>query len=111
MFTGLVAAVGRIVRLEPLGVAEQDGLRLDIDADGLDSTVVFIGDSIDVQGACMTVVSLVASRFQVAVSRESLNLSSGLHRLGEVNLKKSRSVGAQIGSYLVSGHVVGMGEV
>lgn len=111
MFTGLVAAVGRIVRLEPLGGAEQDGVRLDIDAGGLDLGDVGIGDSIAVQGACMTVVALDAPRFQVDVSRESLNLTTGLDRLGEVNLEKSLRVGDQIGGHLVSGHVDGMGEV
>src|SRR5690606_33091188 len=111
MFTGLVAAVGRIVRLEPLGGAEQDGVRLDIDAGGLDLSDVGIGDSIAVQGACMTVVALDAPRFQVDVSRESLNLTTGLDRLGEVNLEKSLRVGDQIGGHLVSGHVDGMGEV
>ncbi|OZI78903.1 riboflavin synthase [Bordetella genomosp. 2] len=111
MFTGLVAAVGRIVRLEPLGGAEQDGVRLDIDAGGLDLSDVGIGDSIAVQGACMTVVALDAPRFQVEVSRESLNLTTGLDRLGEVNLEKSLRVGDQIGGHLVSGHVDGMGEV
>lgn len=111
MFTGLVAAVGRIVRLEPLGDAEQDGVRLDIDAGDLDLGDVGIGDSIAVQGACMTVVALDAPRFQVDVSRESLNLTTGLDRPGEVNLEKSLRVGDQIGGHLVSGHVDGMGEV
>ncbi|GAB1577542.1 riboflavin synthase [Bordetella petrii] len=111
MFTGLVAAVGRIVRLEPLGGAEQDGVRLDIDAGDLDLGDVGIGDSIAVQGACMTVVALDAPRFQVDVSRESLNLTTGLDRPGEVNLEKSLRVGDQIGGHLVSGHVDGMGEV
>jgi len=111
MFTGLVAAVGRIVHLQPLVDAEQGGVRLDIDAGDLGLGDVGIGDSIAVQGACMTVVALDGRRFQVDVSRESLNLTVGLDRPGEVNLEKSLRVGDQIGGHLVSGHVDGMGEV
>ena len=59
----------------------------------------------------MTVIALQAQRFQVDVSRESLNLTVGLDRAGEVNLEKSLRVGDQIGGHLVSGHVDGMGEV
>ena len=111
MFTGLVAAVGRIVRLKPLADAEQGGVRLDIDAGELDLAEVGIGDSIAVQGACMTVIALEGRYFQVDVSRESLNLTVGLDREGEVNLEKSLRVGDQIGGHLVSGHVDGMGVV
>lgn len=111
MFTGIVAAVGRIVSTRPLGDAESAGLRLDIDAGGLDLSDVALGDSIAVQGACMTVVSKDERRFQVDVSRESLRLTVGLEREGEVNLEKSLRVGDQIGGHLVSGHVDGLGEV
>ncbi|MBO9356652.1 riboflavin synthase [Bordetella petrii] len=111
MFTGLVAAVGRIVRLDPLTDTEQGGVRLDIDAGGLDLADVGIGDSIAVQGACMTVIALDGRRFQVDVSRESLNLTVGLDHEGEVNLEKSLRVGDQIGGHLVSGHVDGLGTV
>ena len=111
MFTGLVAAVGRIVHLEPLADTEQGGLRLHIDAGDLNLRDVSIGDSIAVQGACMTVTALDGQGFQVDVSRESLNLTVGLDRAGEVNLEKSLRVGDQIGGHLVSGHVDGMGEV
>jgi riboflavin synthase len=111
MFTGLVAAVGRISHLEPLGDTQQGGVRLTIDAGELDLRDVGIGDSIAVQGACMTVVALQPQQFQVDVSRESLNLTVGLDREGEVNLEKSLRVGDQIGGHLVSGHVDGMGVV
>lgn len=111
MFTGLVAAVGRIVHLAPLTDTQQGGVRLDIEAGELNLDDVGIGDSIAVQGACMTVVALQARRFQVDVSRESLNLTVGLDRVGDVNLEKSLRVGDQIGGHLVSGHVDGMGEV
>jgi len=111
MFTGLVAAVGRIVRLEPLDEAGQGGVRLQIDAGELGLGDVGIGDSIAVQGACMTVIALDGRQFQVDVSRESLNLTVGLDRQGEVNLEKSLRVGDQIGGHLVSGHVDGLGTV
>lgn len=111
MFTGLVAAVGRITHLEPLAETQQGGVRLTIDAGELDLNDVRLGDSIAVQGACMTVIALRAGGFQVDVSRESLNLTTGLDRVGEVNLEKSLRVGDQIGGHLVSGHVDGMGEV
>ncbi|MBV7484306.1 riboflavin synthase [Bordetella sp. BOR01] len=111
MFTGLVAAVGRIVHIKPLAEAEQGGVRLVIDAGELGLADVGIGDSIAVQGACMTVIALEGRRFQVDVSRESLSLTAGLDREGEVNLEKSLRVGDQIGGHLVSGHVDGMGVV
>jgi len=111
MFTGLVAAVGRIVRVEPLADNAAGGVRLHIDAGELDLADVRIGDSIAVQGACMTVVAMQGQVFQVDVSRESLNLTAGLDRQGEVNLEKSLRVGDQIGGHLVSGHVDGLGEV
>lgn len=111
MFTGLVAAVGRISRIEPLGDHQQGGVRLTIEAGELDLQDVGIGDSIAVQGACMTAIALQAGQFQVDVSRESLNLTVGLDKVGEVNLEKSLRVGDQIGGHLVSGHVDGMGVV
>lgn len=112
MFTGLVAAVGRIVNVESLPGGAQAGVRLDIDASDLDLRDVGIGDSIAVQGACMTVVALQSpGRFQVDVSQESLSRTVGLDRPGEVNLEKSLCVGDQIGGHLVSGHVDGLGTV
>ncbi|CAJ50566.1 riboflavin synthase [Bordetella avium] len=110
MFTGLVAAVGRIVSVKPLA-GESAGVRLDIDAGSLDLQDVAIGDSIAVQGACMTVVGLSAQHFQVDVSRESLSRTVGLDREGEVNLEKSLGLGDKLGGHLVSGHVDGLGEV
>lgn len=110
MFTGLVAAVGRIVRVEPLA-GENAGLRLDIDAGSLGLNDVGLGDSIALQGACMTVVALSAQGFAVDISRESLNRTVGLDRVADVNLEKSLRMGDHIGGHLVSGHVDGLGEV
>ncbi|AKQ57342.1 riboflavin synthase [Bordetella hinzii] len=110
MFTGLVAAVGRIVSVKPLS-GEDAGVRLSIDAGDLGLEDVAIGDSIAVQGACMTVIGLSARGFEVDVSRESLNRTVGLSREGEVNLEKSLGLGDKLGGHLVSGHVDGLGEI
>ncbi len=112
MFTGIVAAVGRIQKIEPLAGGRADaGVHLTIHAGGLDLNDVGLGDSISIQGACMTVVSKHADGFAVDVSRESLRLTMGLDKEGEVNLEKSLRVGDQIGGHIVSGHVDGLGEV
>jgi riboflavin synthase len=112
MFTGIVAAVGRIQKIEPLaGGHACAGVHLTIHAGGLDLNDVGLGDSIAIQGACMTVVSKHADGFAVDVSRESLRLTMGLDKEGEVNLEKSLRVGDQIGGHIVSGHVDGVGEV
>jgi len=113
MFTGIVAAVGRIVKVEPLlDVGRSDaGVRLTIDAGSLDLSDVKIGDSIAVQGACMTVVTMQDGHFTVDVSRESLNRTVGLSEPGRVNLEKALCVGDPLGGHIVSGHVDGLGTV
>jgi len=112
MFTGIVAAVGRIEKIEPLADGKADaGVHLIVHAGGLDLNDVNLGDSIAIQGACMTVVSKHADGFAVDVSRESLRLTMGLDAVGPVNLEKSLRVGDQIGGHIVSGHVDGLGEV
>jgi len=110
MFTGIVAAIGHIVSVSPLGNSEA-GLRLDIDTNNLDLSDVALGDSIAIQGACMTVVAKTDTHFQVDVSRESLNLTTGLERAGAVNLEKALRVGDPLGGHIVSGHVDGLGVV
>ena len=107
MFTGIVAAVGRIERRQPLG----DGFRLIVDAGPLDLADVAIGDSIAIQGACMTAVAVGAGHFEVEVSRESLGKTVGLDREGEVNLEKALRLSDRLGGHLVSGHVDGLGAV
>jgi len=77
MFTGIVAAVGRIESVSPLGDANA-GVRLRVAAGNLDLSDVGIGDSIAIQGACMTVVTLAPGHFDVDVSRESLDKTVGL---------------------------------
>jgi len=116
MFTGIVAAVGRIAKVEPLGSAvgpdaTDSGLRLMVEAGALDLGDVRIGDSIAINGACMTVVEKNADTFSVDVSHESLRCTSGLGQIGAVNLEKALTLADRLGGHLVSGHVDGMGEV
>jgi riboflavin synthase len=101
MFTGIVQAVGNIVRLKPL----------EVDCGALDLAGVAIGESICVQGVCLTVTALDGRRFSADVSRETLAVTTGLDRAGPVNLEKALAVGERLGGHLVAGHVDGVGEV
>ena len=111
MFTGIVAAVGRIASIKPLGNEPEAGVRLTVEAGALDLEDVQLGDSISIQGACMTVVGKTDHAFDVDVSRESLNLTSGLAQTGEVNLEKALRAHDRLGGHIVSGHVDGLGTV
>jgi len=107
MFTGIVAAVGTIVAVKPAA----GGLRLSIDTGKLDISDVAVGDSIAVNGCCLTAVALGASGFDADVSQESVSCTTGLDRPGPVNLEKSLRLADRLGGHLVSGHVDGVGEV
>ncbi|MEM5341105.1 riboflavin synthase [Paraburkholderia azotifigens] len=111
MFTGIVAAVGRIASIKPLGNDPDAGVRLHVDAGGLDMEDVQLGDSIAIQGACMTVIEKSPASFDVDVSRESLNRTVGLGGTGEVNLEKALRSHDRLGGHIVSGHVDGLGTV
>lgn len=111
MFTGIVAAVGSITSITPLGAGPDAGVRLDIHAGGLPLADVVLGDSIAINGACMTVVSKREDGFSVDVSRESLKRTAGLDSTGEVNLEKALTLADRLGGHLVSGHVDGLGLV
>jgi riboflavin synthase len=111
MFTGIVAAIGKISSVTPLEGGSFAGVRLDIDAGGLPLADVGLGDSIAINGACMTVVEKNATAFKVDVSRESLNCTAGLDAPGEVNLEKALTLAERLGGHLVSGHVDGLGQV
>jgi riboflavin synthase len=111
MFTGIVAAVGSIKSVTPLEGGSFAGVRLDIDAGGLPLGDVALGDSIAINGACMTVVEKSERSFAVDVSRESLNRTAGLDQPGEVNLEKALTLAERLGGHLVSGHVDGLGMV
>lgn len=101
MFTGIVQALGAIVRVEPF----------EVDAGNLDLAGVGIGDSIAVQGVCLTVTALTERGFAADVSRETLSVTAGLDRVGPVNLERALRVGDALGGHLMSGHVDGVGEV
>ncbi len=109
MFTGIIESVGRIRALRPSG----DDLVLELDAAGLDLADVKPGDSIAVNGVCLTVTDIGGRGFCADVSRETLRLS----RLGAlapgdaVNLEKAMAMGGRLGGHLVSGHVDGVGQV
>ena len=112
MFTGIVAAVGCITSITPLNAEDSNaGVRLTISAGGLPLEDVGIGDSIAINGACMTVTQKSADSFIVDVSRESLNCTVGLDAPGEVNLEKALTLADRLGGHLVSGHVDGLGSV
>lgn len=107
MFTGIVQALGKISRVDK----REGGARLAIHAVRLGMDDVGIGDSIAVNGVCLTVVTKTTSGFEVDVSAETLRCSAGLDAAGEVNLEKSLRLSDRLGGHIVSGHVDGMGEV
>jgi riboflavin synthase len=107
MFSGIVAATGRIERVDPL----QDGVRLTVDVGDLGLDDVRLGDSIANSGVCLTVVGMDGRRAQFDVSRETLNCTVGLDAPGEVNLEKALQVNDRLGGHIVTGHVDGVGEV
>ncbi len=111
MFTGIIEAVGKICSVTPRAEGDNAGVRLDVEAGMLPMDNVHVGDSIAINGACMTVVEKTANSFKVDVSRESLDRTSGLDRLGEVNLEKALALGDSLGGHLVSGHIDGIGTV
>jgi riboflavin synthase len=113
MFTGIVSAIGRIVRTEPLGGAASHGRRLHVEtpAGWLGDTRP--GDSIAINGACMTVTALAdtGNGFSVDVSAESLARTAGLDSTGPVNLEQALRANDRLGGHLVCGHVDGKGRV
>jgi len=107
LFTGIVQAIGDVVALEPLGL----GRRLTVAAPALGLDDVAVGDSIAVNGACMTVIAKTATTFSIDVSAESLARTVGLDRAGPVNLEKALRLGDRLDGHLVSGHVDATGIV
>ena len=113
MFTGIISGVGRIVDAAALGPGAGYGMRLAIEAPTGFLDDVHLGDSIALNGACMTVASLdvAARRFSIDISGESLNRTAGLGAPGPVNLEKALRANERLGGHLVSGHVDGVGKV
>jgi len=107
MFTGIIQAVGQIKRITTV-----DGdLKLVIDTGTLDLADVAIGDSIAVNGVCLTAVNLGDNFFEAHVSRETLSCTVGLDTARPVNLEKALRYSDRLGGHLVSGHVDGVGQV
>jgi riboflavin synthase len=115
MFTGIITAIGRITSVQALGASGAHGKRLTIETpagylDGVD-----LGESIAINGACMTVIgadtAAAAPRFTVDVSAESLARTAGLDHSGPVNLEKALRASDRLGGHIVSGHVDGIGRV
>ena len=107
MFTGIITAVGKIKSATPVG----DGLQLQIEVPANYLDDVALGDSIAIQGACMTATKIEGNTFSLDISRESLNKTVGLDTVGPVNLEKAMRLNDRLGGHLVSGHVDGMGKV
>ena len=109
MFTGIIQAIGEVQRLEPRG----GDLRLHLHTGKLDLTGVQLGDSIAVNGVCLTAIDLPGNGFAADVSRETLSLTSlgGLKAGSRVNLETALTLATPLGGHLVSGHVDGLGEV
>lgn len=112
MFTGIVSAVGKISQVQALDAQDADaGLRLRIEAPDFDLTRCKLGDSIAIQGACMTVVELHDNAFSIDISRESLNRTVGLDQENPVNLEHAMRLGDTLDGHMVLGHVDGVGTV
>ncbi len=109
MFTGIIEAVGAVKRIEPMG----GDLRFVIDGGNLDMSDVQLGDSIAVNGVCLTVIDFDPDSFSVDVSNETISLTSlkGLKAGSAVNLEKAMLPTTRMGGHLVSGHADGLGTV
>jgi riboflavin synthase len=115
MFTGIITGVGRITRIEELGLSQAHGKRLHVQCPQGYLDDAGLGDSIAINGACMTVTTLQRDLqspvFTLDISAESLDKTAGLDSLGEVNLEKALRANDRLGGHLVSGHVDGIGAV
>ncbi len=109
MFTGIIQAVGHIAHSEPQG----KGARLRVATGALDLSRSRIGDSIAVNGVCLTATAITGEGFTADVSAETLNCTTlgALARGARVNLEPALALGDALGGHLVSGHVDGVGEL
>jgi riboflavin synthase len=107
MFTGIITAVGQIKSAQPKG----DGLHLLVEVPSGYLDDVALGDSVAIQGACMTATELTGNTFSLDISHESLSKTVGLDQVGPVNLEKALRLNDRLGGHLVSGHVDGVGNV
>ena len=107
MFSGIVQAIGEIEQVEP----RERGVRLSVQAAPIDAGGLKVGDSIAVNGCCLTVTAIEATRFRADLSEETLARTANLDRRGPVNLELAMALGDRIGGHLVSGHVDAVGVV
>ena len=107
MFTGIIQSIGRIHEYDARG----GDARMVITSGGLDFSDVALGDSIAVNGVCLTAVALAPDSFTVDVSAETLRCTEGFTPGAEVNLEKALRLADRLGGHLVSGHVDGVGTV
>jgi riboflavin synthase len=106
MFTGIVQARGEIASV----TSADQGARVVVRAPGLDLSDVKVGDSVAVDGICLTVVAIQSAGFAVDVSQETLARTAGFRAGATVNLEKALRLSDRLGGHLVSGHVDGVGE-
>lgn len=113
MFTGIITGVGRIVAIHSLGSSSSHGKRLTIEAPPGYLDDVGLGDSISLNGACMTAtaIDLPACQFSIDISAESLDKTTGLAETGAINLEKALRAHDRLGGHIVAGHVDGIGHV
>ncbi len=114
MFTGIITGVGRIAALHALGSSLDHGKRLTVEAPAGFLDDVGLGDSIALNGACMTVTSLdlPQRRLTIDISVESLSKTTGLDQVDQrINLEKALRAHDRLGGHIVSGHVDGIGTV
>ena len=109
MFTGIIQAIGTVANIEPKG----GDIRLYIKTGKLELASVQVGDSIAVNGVCLTAVELPGDGFWADVSKETLDKTSlaAIKQGALVNLEKALTPNTHLGGHLVSGHVDGLGEV
>ncbi len=109
MFTGIIEAIGSVSQIQDKG----GDIRLKLDTGKLDLTDVALGDSIAVNGVCLTVIEMTSGSFSADVSAETLRLTS-LGKLGSgspVNLEKALTLQTRLGGHMVSGHVDALGKI
>ena len=113
MFTGIITGIGRISAVQPLGDTAAHGKRLTITCPPGYLDDVGLGDSIALNGACMTVTSFdpTAQQFTIDISAESLDKTAGLDQTGTINMEKALRAHDRLGGHIVSGHVDGIGRV
>lgn len=109
MFTGIVRGLGHIADLQESG----GDVRMSIDFAGVDMPIPAVGDSVAMNGACLTAASVTGTRFDADVSRETLTVTTlgHLEQGSEVNLEPALCAGDALGGHMMSGHVDGIGEL